>query len=313
MKIRKILFPTDYSTASNRALDHALVLAHLYRAELIMLHVEVPYGSDPYNPKKEFPDLDELFTFIREHVQQRVDDEALPVITGDIRIREVVKRGISDAGEILEFVESEQIDLIVMGTHGRGAISHLVLGSTTEKVVRGSLVPVLTIRHGEDLLITNQGRYRRILVPVDFSDARRGSLKFAVELAEQFEAELMVTHVFEPVLTSPALFADAPSTVDIDTDLRKRSVSALEKFAGNILPEGTPFKLRSGQVHREINALAKQEDIDLIVIANQGWSALDRWLLGGTTEKVIRRSPVPVMIKPYESEPDENRRVAKLE
>ncbi len=305
MKIKRILFPTDFSTAASKALDHALVLAHIYNAELVMLHVEVPHGADPHNPNKEFPELDELFAFIRQQVAGLVEDDSLPVIKGTVPIREEVRRAISDATEILDFCEQEQIDLIVMGTHGRSGLGHFVLGSTTEKVVHGSRIPVLTIHHGEDLLISNEGRYKRILAPIDFSDASKESLTTALNLSQQFGAELIVAHVFEPVLTSPAFFADRPSTVPVDPDLINRSQEALHKFAGDILPEGTPFKLRSGHVQRELTNLAKSESIDLIVVANQGWNALDRFLLGGTTEKLIRRSPVPVLVKPFLGEPVE--------
>jgi nucleotide-binding universal stress UspA family protein len=304
MKKRRFLLPTDFSSASNKALDHALVLAHKYDAELIMLHVEVPHTHDPHNPKKEFPDLDELFAFIRQHVAGRVDDDSLPVIQGTVAIREEVRRSISDATEILDFIEQESIDLVIMGTHGRGALKSFVLGSTTDKVIRGSLAPVLTIHKGEDLLITNQGKYNKILAPVDFSDASRESLQLAVNLATKFGSELIVFHVFEPVLSAPGFFSDSPTMTNIDPDLKARSIDALKKFAGDILPGGTPFELSSGRAHREISDYANKHGVDLIVIANQGWNALDQFLLGGTTEKLIRKSPVPVMVKPFA--PDEH-------
>jgi nucleotide-binding universal stress UspA family protein len=304
MKKLRFLFPTDFSSAAGKALDHALVLAHNYDAELVMLHVEVPHSRDPHNPKKEFPDLAELFSFIRQQVAGRIEDDSLPVIQGTVPIREEVRRGISDANEILDFIEQEGIDLVIMGTHGKGALKSFVLGSTTEKVVRGSLAPVLTIHKGEDLLISNQGKYNKILAPVDFSDASRESLQLAVNLSAKFNSELVVFHVFEPVLSAPGFFSDKPASTEIDPDLRGRSHQALQKFAGDILPGGIRFELRAGHVQREIGDYAKNNDVDLIVIANQGWNALDQFLLGGTTEKLIRKSPVPVMVKPFA--PDEH-------
>ncbi len=302
MKKMRFLFPTDFSSASSKALDHALVLAHKYDAELIMLHVEVPHAHDPNNPLKEFPDLDELFAFIRQQVEGRVEDDDLPVIKGTTPIREEVRRNISDANEILDFIEQEKIDLVIMGTHGRGVLKQFVLGSTTEKVVRGSLAPVLTIHKGEDLLITNQGNYKRILAPVDFSDASRESLQLAINLSKKFSSELIVIHVFEPVLSSPGFFSEKPTAAEIDPDLTKRSEEALHHFAGDILPDYAQFKLRSGQVQRQLTDFVNKNEVDLIVIANQGWNAMDRFLIGGTTEKLIRNSPVPVMVKPFAPE-----------
>jgi nucleotide-binding universal stress UspA family protein len=61
------------------------------------------------------------------------------------------------------------------------------------------------------------------------------------------------------------------------------------------VPDSTRFELLSGIVHREIIRAIKKEGADLVVVADRGWSAVERWLLGGTTEKIIRKSPVPVL------------------
>ena len=295
MDIRKILFPTDFSQSANRALDHALVLAHRFKAEVVMVHVETPYSADPNNPRKEFPKLDELFQFIRDQAKHRLDDPNVPVMSGDITISEKVLRGISAAQEILAFADEQKLDMIVMGTHGRSGIGHFLLGSTTEKVVHGSLVPVLTIHSGEDLFLQAEGKYCRILIPTDFSEASLQAVKWAVDIADRFGSELIVVHVIEPVLAPQALIVGDPSPIRIDKELRQRSEAALKSFAGDILPDSTRFILKAGRAHHEIIDTIRDEKADLVVVADQGWNALDRWLLGGTTEKLIRKSPVPVL------------------
>ncbi len=295
MNIRKILFPTDFSGPSNRALDHALVLAHRFNASLVMLHVEVPYATDPNNPRFEFPKLEELFDAIHEQVDKRLGDPELPVVSGDIEIKHEVKRAVSAAPEILSFAEDNEIDMIVMGTHGRTGLGHFLLGSTAERVVHGAKIPVLTIHHGEDVLLGHQGKYETILVPIDFSEASRDALKAGAELADKFSSKLLVLHVVEPVLSPQNLFAGDLSPVVIDSELSLRSQEAFEEFAAGLVPKETEIHLRSGISHKEIIAEAKEQKTDLVVMADQGWSAVERWLLGGTTEKVIRRSPVPVL------------------
>lgn len=295
MNIQKILFPTDFSQPANRALDQAIVLAHRFDAELIMVHVEVPYSSDPNNPRKEFPKLEELFQFIRNQAAERLEHPDIPVMSGDIMIREKVLRGISAAQEILAYADEERVDLIVMGTHGRSGIGHFLLGSTAEKVVHGSQVPVLTIHAGEDLFIQAEGTYRKVMIPTDFSEASLHAVRWGVDIAHRFGSELVVVHVIEPVLAPQALFAGDPAPIRIDRDLQKRSEEALQEFAGDLLPEGVQFVLKAGRPHHEIAEAIKMEGADLVVVADQGWSALDRWLLGGTTEKLIRKSPVPVL------------------
>ena len=295
MNIQKILFPTDFSQPANRALDHALVLAHRFKAEVIMLHVETPYSADPNNPRKEFPKLEELFQFIRSQAKERLADPQLPVMSGDISMSEKVLRGISAAQEILAYADEEKVDLIVMGTHGRSGIGHFLLGSTTEKVVHGSLVPVLTIHSGEDLFLKAEGSYKRVLVPTDFSEASLHAVRWGADIAKRFGSELVVVHVIEPVLAPQALFAGDPSPIRIDKELRQRSEVALQNFAGEYLPENASFVLKAGRAHQEIIGTIKETQADLVIVADQGWNALDRWLLGGTTEKLIRKSPVPVL------------------
>jgi len=295
MNIRKILFPTDFSGPSNRALDHAIILAHRFKATLMMLHIEVPYASDPYNPNYEFPKLEELFATIREQALNRLNDPKLPVVSGDIEIIHEVRRGVSAAPEILSFAHENAIDLIIMGTHGRSGLGHFLLGSTAEKVVHGAQTPVLTIHHGEDKLLEKQGRYEKVLVPIDFSDASFRALQAGTEMAKLFESDLIAVHVIEPILTPQNLFAGDPSPVRIDVDLKDRSKAAFEEFAGEEISKRAKFCLRSGVAHREIVAAISDAEADIVLMADQGWSAVDRWLLGGTTEKVVRKSPVPVM------------------
>lgn len=296
MKINQILFPTDFSSPSDKALDHALVMAHRYHAHLTMLHVEVPYGADPNNPKFEFPRLDHLFDFIREQVSQRLEAEDLPVFSGDITISHEVLRGVSAPREILAYCDEHPVDLIIMGTHGRSGLGRFVLGSTAEKVMRGSAVPVLTIHHGEDLFVANGGRYRRILVPIDYSEMSQAALRRGVDLARTFEAELYFCHAIEQNFSPLTLFVGDPSPMKIDKELEKRSRNAFLEFAGNDLPENYAFHLSAGRPHTEIIHFIKEINADLVVLGNHGWNPVERWLLGGTTEKIIRKAPVPVFI-----------------
>ncbi len=296
MKIKRILFPTDFSEASNRALDHALVLAHRFEATLIMLYVEVLHGSDPHNPRKDFPDLEPLFSFLREQVSGHVENPDLPIISGTIAIREESRRGISAADEILNFAEEEDVDLIIMGTHGHQGLERFLLGSTTEKVVHGTQRPILTMGHGEDLFLQTSGKYKRILFPIDYSDASHSAVLYGLHIAELNDAEVVFTHVNEPVLTSLAFFSGTIEEAEEDPELEQRSELALHKFLDDKLPKNYEFYLSSGSAHREIIKTAKDRNCDLIILADKGWTKLDRLLLGSTTEKLIRKSHVPVLV-----------------
>ncbi|MBD3166480.1 hypothetical protein GF324_07770 [bacterium] len=296
MKVSHILYPTDFSETSARALDQAVVLAHRFNAKLTMLFVETPHGADPHNPNKEFPPLDELFAYLREQGDKRMDDADAPVVSGKIELEEQVVRDTSPAHGILSFADAYDVDMIVIGTHGRGQIAHFLLGSTAEKVVHGAKVPVLTVGRGEDRFLLNQGVYKRILIPMDFSEACRFSMKTSMEIARRFEADIAFVHVIEPVLNHEALMTGHTAPMQMDTQTEFRSRAALKRFAEDLLPDRYEFFLTSGVTHQEIIRVIQSFEADLIVVANKGWSPIERFLLGSTTEKLIRKSPVPVLV-----------------
>jgi nucleotide-binding universal stress UspA family protein len=144
-RIKNILVPTDFSDASQQALRYACNLADAFGASLHLLHV----GENPYLPGGYM----ELYTPPPELFLQ-VEREALKMLQAALSPEEQARYGAvfvyrqgAPAPEILHYVQEQQhIDLIVMGTHGRGAIARLLMGSVAEKVVRAAPCPVLTIR-----------------------------------------------------------------------------------------------------------------------------------------------------------------------
>lgn len=163
-----ILFPTDGSAGANAALANARDLAKTYGSSVDVLYVAETnheafgLGGDP---KEHAPgmigdpeggdggmvgtrmDSAELRSYVKEHGQDVVETTASQF--GDIETRRVVRSG-DPHQVILDYVAENDIDIIVMGTHGRTGLDRYLLGSVTEKVVRLSPVPVLTVRKGED-------------------------------------------------------------------------------------------------------------------------------------------------------------------
>jgi len=143
---QKILFATDFSEASKRALAQAEDLARATHAELLVLHVreEFPFlGPDGsgYLP----PEL--------EAQQSAAVAQLLEAQTGELKERGIVCRGLSVLGaphqRIANVAEQEKVDMIVVGSHGRRALGRLVLGSVAERLVRTASVPVLVVRGTE--------------------------------------------------------------------------------------------------------------------------------------------------------------------
>jgi nucleotide-binding universal stress UspA family protein len=160
IQFKHILVPTDFGESAQRALDIAVDLANKYGSTLVLLHVyEVPalvYEGMIVSPV-------DLLTPVREAAERQFD-EAL----GKLRSRVPRSKGFLTVGapwqEILRAVADEGADLVVMGTHGRRGVHHVLMGSVAEKVVRMSPVPVLTVRSATEEKAVQEGA--RISNPV---------------------------------------------------------------------------------------------------------------------------------------------------
>lgn len=141
----RILVPTDGSAGVERAIQHAVDLAVEHGAEVHAVYVinSGAYVGTPMEIAGQGVD-----TMLREEATDAVEGVAAVCDDYEVPVETTVLKG-SPNREIIRYAESEDCDLIVMGTHGRGGIDRLLLGSVAEKVVRGSKVPVLTVRVGD--------------------------------------------------------------------------------------------------------------------------------------------------------------------
>ena len=149
MEIKRVLFPTDFSDAANRGLTHALTLTQKHGAELTILHVAVPYRNDPNRPEHQYLDGGGYMKYVEEFVEASLNELSQRIESSQVTT--VVGRDLSPGSGILDYIRTNRIDLTVMGTHGRTALGHLLLGSVAEKIVRHAPCSVLTVapdRHG---------------------------------------------------------------------------------------------------------------------------------------------------------------------
>ena len=161
--LKNILVATDFSQASETALDYGRALARTFQAQLHVLHVvgHIPsavYGAEGF--ATPYPELQqEVEAAARRQLDELlIDSDQPPLPTSPVLIT-----SISPAREIVEYAQRESIDLVVVGTHGRSAVAHLLMGSVAERVVRTAPCAVLTVRHPErefvtaDALVTTSG------------------------------------------------------------------------------------------------------------------------------------------------------------
>lgn len=293
MNLRRILAPVDFSDTTDAGLSPAVSLATEYGAELLLLHVL----SFPY------PQIDHtLPTFDLDAYYDEMQRSALAGLDGLVDestrsyspVRRLVERGVAYA-EIARVAKEESVDLVVMPTHGRTGLAHLLAGSTAERVVRLAPCPVLTICPKE---APHAFRPERVMVATDFSDTADLALTEATALARRYGAEITLVHVVtlwdsdpgNPAWRFPSVpqeFGDSLATA-AQQHLDERATGA----------EGTvrTSVLRGFDPAREIVSAAEAAEADLLVVGTHGHRGLAHMLLGSVAEKIVRTFPGPVLV-----------------
>ena len=142
--LKTLLVPSDFSECSEAAVRYGLELARRFDAKLHLLHVVYDPALQPWATEgMTLPLLDAVDQWQKES-RQRLIDAVPPADAGRVTVSATIG---SPYAEILRYADENDVDLIVMGTHGRSGMSHVLLGSIAEKVVRHAPCPVLTVRH----------------------------------------------------------------------------------------------------------------------------------------------------------------------
>ena len=278
--IHNVLIATDFSRCSNRALDIGLRLSQAYKASAYVAFV-VPSdefmlaGPDAYVAAKDAGrrDLENLkVELAKTHTCVEGEDYHLYLLEGDV------------ATSILSFAQQKHIDLIVLGTHGRGGLEKALMGSVAENVFRASAVPVLTIGpracHAGDALAP-----KNILVAADFSPAGARAARYAAGLASEHHSRLTMLHV-----VSPKELNHVPD--------RDRAVQAMDEKLQELLgPEAQPcqHRVECGRVAPTILRMADNLNADLLVLGvHRAPGVLTRFMWPIAYE-VVREASCPVL------------------
>lgn len=294
MKIKKILFPTDFSRCANQALSHAVFLAQHHQATLHILHALVLHESDPFYPAYNFPDSEDLNHRLEGIAISQIDKDLGAFDVSKTKLVKTQRCGISAAVAILDYIAEKNIDVVVMGTHGRRGLGHILLGSVAEEIVRIAPCPVFTIREQKNAKPID--RINKILVPIDFSIHSKNALNYAVKLAHIYQSGLQLLHVVEEKIHPSFYLSGKNSIFDFMPDIISMSTDYIQKM----LQETQGARLQNeihiveGNPARDIIKFAEENETDLIVIATHGLTALEHFFLGSVTEKVVRRVSCPV-------------------
>jgi nucleotide-binding universal stress UspA family protein len=138
---------------------------------------------------------------------------------------------------------------------------------------------------------------KKVLVPVDFSDYSKSSLRYAVNFAKHFNADICLVYVVEPMVYPPDFSMGQIAIPSVDIEMDKRAAEELSNLAKKEIPPEVKFKtiVKTGKPFVEIIETAAEEDVDLIIIATHGHTGIEHVLFGSTAEKVVRKAPCPVL------------------
>lgn len=300
VSIARILCPTDFSDCSRRAFACATAVARAYDARVTMLHVCASVPVPGLMPAVGAEGLQRglLTDEDRRDLVEEMRRSAVPC-TPDVPIDFVVEEASDVRHEILARADAIGADLLVMGSHGRSGFDRFVLGSVTERIVRQAACPVLVVppQAGEAAPAVP---FRRILCAVDFSESSTRGLAYALDLAGDSGADVLLLHAID---RSPELELQEDRTWASAqvADVRGAAEAACLRRLQGLIPSEAPARCTvhprviEGPAHREILRVAADETVDLIVMGVQGRGAVDLLMFGSNTEQVLRGARCPVL------------------
>ena len=291
---RHVLCPFDFSESSLRALDYAVIVARRFKAQLTVLHAAPTFDPLTTRTGPLADDLRIVAIPTREDVVTELAGIAHDAGADAERLTAVAEAGQTVA-TIVDHALSGKADLLVVGTHGRSGFERLLLGSVTEKLLRKTPCPVLTVPpHLERASLPRAG-FARVLCPIDFSPAALQALGFALELARDPGGAVTVLHVIEflaehePRATAHFNVEEFRRALVEDAHERLRKVVAEASAGGRTVRDVAVI----GRAYTEVLRLGR--DHDLIVMGAQGHGGLALSLFGSTTQHVVRGAACPVL------------------
>jgi len=272
----RILHPTDFSPESEVAFAHALKLALVSGAELNLVHVTRQSAGVSW---EEFPEVRRTLERWGAAAERVPGAEA---VGNELRVGKILGVGAGPVGSIVDYLEAHPTELIVLATHQREGIERWLHRATAEPIARRSHEMTLFVparATGFVSLATGVVNVRRVVVPIDHEPAPQPAVEAAATLLEGLdctEASVILAHVGEE--------ATVPRVRVPERGGWRWEMSA-----------------RRGEPVEEIIRAAAEPPADLIVMTTQGHLGFLDALRGSTTERVLRRSPCPVLAVPVGS------------
>jgi nucleotide-binding universal stress UspA family protein len=315
INLKRILCPVDLSESSLLALRFANAVAGRYKSSLTVIHVlQNPHADIPGGETGAFS-FGELIGLYKEERQEEILAILRQKGSHATGYEVIFEEGVP-YNKITEIAKKIKADMIIMSSNTSG--SHgMLIGHTTERTVRLAPCPVLSVQTNydekskedieklDDLMDTSPNAKRTILLPTDFSEHSMLANRYAISLAKEYKAELIVLHVIESVaelsLTSGI---DLPSynTASIYYDeLLKTAQRRIKDICKEAIEHGVNVSDRIiyGNPKHEILDLADSEQLDMIIMGTHGRKGFSRFINGSVAEAVVRHAPCSVLSVKY--------------
>lgn len=307
---KKILVPLDGSVEAETVLPFVRDIAARFNSEVDILSVGLGSKTRRVNQL-----LDDYVHHAIEHLQDNAITCHAVLLYGDpqkdtLDFAEITaqKRTLKARGKvvyggpaekILQYTQQNNVNLIIMATHGHGGLRRWWLGSVFEKVISQCTVPVLVIhsKHVKEIDRDRRATFKRILAPLDGSETGESALHDAVAVALKTGASMVLLHVIpEPhVIEARMLGPEFASFV-------KAMHDAGEKYLGRVhsrLSEkgiDTTIRIVSGDPAQQIINVATHEKVDLIAMSTHGRSGIARFVMGSVADKILHASRLPMWL-----------------
>lgn len=292
MRSKSVLVPLDGSQFAEAALPLAALTARRLDASVRLALVHVP-GTPPGD------DAASIDVAVQERERGYLAATASRLDPAGVVVPELTLLEGQPGPALAQELERRPADLVVMATHGRGAVSRMWLGSVADYLVRHLHGPILLVRPREGEPIYGSTRLEEVLIPLDTSTASEQVIEIALAIGGP-AARMTLVHVVEPVLgvAEPALPFPMPMDPKLLEDLRRMAQARLDRVADRLRERGLGVVTRvltgtgaAGMILEE----AARGRYDLIAMTTHGEGGLRRMLVGSVADKVIRGADVPVL------------------
>lgn len=293
MTWQKILVPLDGSELAERPLSAALMIAEAVMGQIVLL---TAVTSEP------FAEIMEPGPELRQRLIQAGEAEAQSYLKS-VRNRlmptpAALKTELATgpaAQAIIDYAQSDGIDLIFMSSHGRSGVSRWAYGSVADKVLHHAPCAVAIIRAQAKF---EPLAHKRILVPLDGSETAEAALTPALNLAQKIGGELVLLRVVDIPSIANARQIIGRSNKQIIADEEQQAASYLQKAKASIAqPQlSVVTHVAIGSAAETIVEYAEHQSIGLVVIASYGRSGIHRWVFGSVTEKILQAANCATLV-----------------